>query len=266
MAAELVTKSLRDNRGGTLGWGVALVASVLLQLAVYPAVRDAAGEFEKLLESYPEAFKALFNVQQSLASGVGYLQGEVFGFLAPLVLLGVAIGQAARATAGEEKAHTIDLLLVNPISRTRLLLDKALAVLASLALVAVAFGVVLVVGNGVFGLGVPWLHLVFAVQASALVALPFGALALLIGALTGRPGLAVAIPVGLGLLTYLLEALSPLSEGLRAWRVLSPFHHASVNAALNGDPNWLGLTGLVLVSAVLVAGAAVAFERRDVRS
>ncbi|SFR02091.1 ABC-2 type transport system permease protein [Lentzea waywayandensis] len=265
MTTELMTKSLRDNRGNTIGWGIALVASVALQLAVYPAVRDAAGEFEKLLESYPESFKALFNIQQSLASGVGYLQGEVFGFLAPLVLLGIAIGQAARATAGEEKAHTLDLLLANPISRTRLLLDKAISVLVSVAIVTVVFAVVLVVGNSVVGLGVPWLDLVLAVKASAVVALPFGALALLIGALTGRPGLAIAVPVGLALLTYLLDALSALSDGLRPWRVLSPFHHAAVNSALSGDPNWLGLAGLVALTAVLVAAAAMAFERREVR-
>lgn len=265
MTTELMTKSLRDNRSSAIGWGIALVASVLLQLAVYPAVRDAAVEFEKLLDSYPEAFKALFNVQQSLASGVGYLQGEVFGFLAPLVLLGVVIGQAARATAGEEKAHTMDLLLANPISRTRLLLDKALAVFVSLALVTIAFGVVLVVGSGVAGLGVPWPHLVFAVTASAVVAMPFGGLALLIGALTGRPGFAVAVPVGIALLTYLLDALSALSEGLRPWRVLSPFHHAAVNDALTGDPNWLGLTGIIAVTGLLITAAAVAFERRDVR-
>ncbi len=266
MPTELMTKSLRDNRGSTIGWGIALVASVLLQLAVYPAVRDAAGEFEKLLDSYPESFKALFNVRQSLASGVGYLQGEVFGVLAPLVLLGIAIGQASRATAGEEKAHTLDLLLANPISRPRLLLDKAAAVLVSVTLVTVGFGVVLLVGNGVAGLGVPWPDLVLAVVASAVVALPFGALALLVGVLTGRPGLAVAVPVGLGLLTYLLNALSALSEGIHPWRVLSPFHHAAVNDALTGSPNWLGLAGLLVLTAVLVAGAALAFERRDVRA
>ncbi|GGU50360.1 ABC transporter permease subunit [Lentzea flava] len=266
MTTELVTKSVRDNRGSTLGWGIALVASVALQLAVFPAVRDAAGEFEKLLESYPESFKALFNVRQSLASGVGYLQGEVFGFLAPLVLLGIAIGQASRATAGEEKAHTLDLLLANPVSRTRVLLDKALAVLASVAVVTVVFALVLLVGNGVVGLGVPWPDMVMAVVASAVVALPFGALALLTGALTGRPGLAVAVPVGLGLLTYLLDALSSLSDGLRPWRVLSPFHHAAVNDALTGSPNWLGLVGLVVLTAAGVAGAAVAFERREVRA
>ncbi|MET9232250.1 ABC transporter permease subunit [Lentzea sp. NPDC003310] len=266
MATELVTKSLRDNRGSTIGWCAVLVASVLLQLAVYPAVRDAAGELDTLLDSYPESFKALFNVQQSLSSGVGYLQGEVFGFLAPLVLLGLVIGQAARATAGEEKAHTMDLLILNPVSRKRLLLDKAAAVLLSLAAVSAALGLVLVVGSSVAGLNVPWLHLVLAVLASTVVALPFGALALLVGALTGRPGLAVAVPVGVALLTYLLNALSALSEGLRSWRQLSPFHHAAVNDALNGHSNWLGLVELVVLAAVLTGFGVMAFERRDVRA
>lgn len=266
MTTELMTKSLRDNRTGIIGWGVALVGSVLLQLAVYPAIRDAAGDFEKLLDSYPEAFKALFNVEQSLASGVGYLQGEVFGFLAPLVLLGIAIGQAARATAGEEQSHTMDLLLANPISRTRLVLGKAAAVLAAVAIVTASFAVVLVAGSGAAGLGVPWQDLLAAVLASAVVALPFGATALLVGALTGRRGLAIGVSVGLALFTYLLDALSALAEGLRPWRALSPFHHAGVNEALTGDPNWLGLAGLVALTGLLVAGATAAFERREIRS
>lgn len=266
MTTELVTKSVRDNRGGTIGWGLALVASVALQLAVYPAVRDAAADLEQLLASYPDAFKALFNVQQSFGSGVGYLRGEVFGFLAPLVLLGVTIGHAAKATAGEERAHTMDLLLANPVSRTRLLLDKALAVLMDLVIVTAVFGVVLVVGSAISGLDVPVPDLLGAVLASAVVALPFGALALLVGTLTGRPGLAIAIPVGLALLTFLLNALTPLSESLKPWRVVSPFHHAAVNDALTGNTNWTGLAGLVVVTALLLVGAVALFERRDIRS
>ncbi|GLZ27906.1 hypothetical protein Lesp02_00960 [Lentzea sp. NBRC 105346] len=257
---------MRDNRSSTIGWGLALVASVALQLAVYPTVRAAAVDFEQLLASYPEAFKAVFNVRQSPGSGVGYLQGEVFGFLAPLVLLGVTIGHAAKATAGEEHAHTMDLLLANPVSRTRLLLGKALGALTDLAIITVVFGAVLVVGSSISGLDVPVSDLLGAVLASAVVVLPFGALALLVGALSGRPGLAVAVPVGLALLTFLLNALTPLSESLKPWRVLSPFHHAAVNDALTGDPNWTGLAGLLVVTGLLVAGAVAAFERREVRS
>ncbi|MBB5801187.1 ABC-2 type transport system permease protein [Saccharothrix ecbatanensis] len=264
MAAELIRKTLRDNRGNALGWGAVLVASVGLQLAVYPAVRDARGDLDRLLDAYPEAFKALFGVQGSFTSGVGYVQAEVFGFLAPLVLLGVAIGQAARATAAEERAGTLDLLLASPVSRTRVLADKALAIMVGLLGVAAALAGVLVVGSRVVGLDVPVSGLVAACASAAVVALPFGALALLVGAGTGRPGLAVAVPVGVALPAFLLDALSVLSDDLRPWRVLSPFHHAGIDDALAGRPDWGGLALLLLVTAVVLGAAVAVFQRHDV--
>ncbi|MER5267140.1 ABC transporter permease subunit [Actinosynnema sp. NPDC002837] len=264
MAAELIGKTLRDNRGSALGWGAVLVASVGLQLAVYPAVRNARADLDQLLDAYPEAFKALFGVQGSFTSGVGYVQAEVFGFLAPLVLLGVVIGQAARATAAEERAGTLDLLLANPVSRTRVLADKALAIVVSLLAVTAALAAVLVVGGRMAGLDVPVPGLMAACAASAVVALPFGALALLVGATTGRPGWAVAVPVGVALPAFLLDALSALSDDLRPWRVLSPFHHAGIDDALAGHPGWGGIAVLLLVTAVLMGAAIAVFQRHDV--
>ncbi|MEV8438725.1 ABC transporter permease subunit [Actinosynnema sp. NPDC051121] len=265
MTAELIGKSLRDNRGSAVGWGAVLVASAGLQLAVYPAVRDASHDLDRLLDAYPEAFKALFGVQGSFTSGIGYVQAEVFGFLAPLVLLGVVIGQAARATAAEERAGTLDLLLTNPISRTRVLADKALAVGVNLLAVTAALVAVLVVGGHLAGLDVPASGLVAACAAAAVVALPFGALALLVGAATGRPGWAAAVPVGVAVPAFLLDALSALSDDVRPWRVLSPFHHAAIDDALAGHPDWGGLAVLLLVTAALLGAAVVTFQRHDVK-
>ncbi|HEX6345935.1 ABC transporter permease subunit [Umezawaea sp.] len=266
MSRDLVTKSLRDNRSGTIGWGAALVASVALQMAVYPTVKQAAGDFEQLLASYPEAFKAMFDVQGAFTSGVGYIRAEVFGFLAPLVLLGVVIGQAGRSTAGEERAGTMDLLAVNPVSRRELLLDKALAVLVDLLVVAAALAAVLLASNALVGLDVPPADLVTASLLAALLALPFGALALLVGALTGRRGLAVAIPIGAAVAAFLLQTLAELADWLRPWRVLSPFHHAAVGDALSGNANGVGAVVLLCATAVLLVLAVLAFERRDLAS
>jgi ABC-2 type transport system permease protein len=266
MSTELIGKSLRDNRGNTIGWGLVLVAGVVLQMAVYPTVRQAAADFEQLLSSYPEAFKAMFGVGGEFTSGVGYVQAEVFGFLAPLVLLGVAIGQAGRATAAEEQSGTMDLLMANPLSRTKVLLDKALAVLACLLAVAAALAAVLVVSTAVVGLDVPVADLVAASAMSALLAAPFGALALLIGAFTGRRGLAVAIPVGVAVAAFLIKTLAELADWLRPWLVLSPFHHAAIDDALSGDTNYSGALVLICLTAALVLLAVFAFERRDFAS
>ncbi|GAA0247876.1 hypothetical protein GCM10010492_54530 [Saccharothrix mutabilis subsp. mutabilis] len=263
---ELVAKSVRDNRGSTLGWGAVLVASVALQLAVFPSVHRAGGDIQQLLDSYPEAFKALFGVEEAFTSGVGFLKAEAFGFLAPLVLLGVAIGQAAKATAAEEHAGTLDLLLANPISRAGLLARKALAVVVNVAVVTAALALVLVVGGAAVDLGVPVGSLLWACVAVALLALPFGASALLVGAATGRPGAAVAVPVGVAVLTFLVEALSPLASALEPWRVLSPFRHAAVGDALAGRPDWAGFAVLLVLTGVLVTAAIAVFQRHDIKS
>jgi len=266
MSRDLVTKSLRDNRAGTISWGAVLIASVALQMAVYPTVRHAAADFERLLASYPEAFKAMFDVRGAFAGGVGYVRAEVFGLFAPLVMLGVAIGQAGRCTAAEERAGTMDLLAVNPVSRREVLLDKALAVLLDLLAVAAALAAVLLVSNALVGLDVPPSALVAASLLTAVLAMPFGALALLVGALTGRRGLAVAVAIGAAVATFLVQTLAELADWLRPWRVLSPFHHAAVGDTLSGNANAMGAIVLLCATGVLLVLAVFAFERRDLAS
>ncbi|MCS7484748.1 ABC transporter permease [Umezawaea endophytica] len=263
MSRDLVVKSLRDNRAGTIAWGLVLVASVALQMAVYPTVRDAAAGFEQLLSSYPEAFKAMFDIQGTFADGAGYVRAEVFGLFAPLVVLGVAIGQASRCTAGEERAGTMDLLVANPVSRREVLLDKAFAVLVDLVVVAAALAAVLLAANALVGLDIPPVDLVVASLLSAVLALPFGALALLVGALTGSRGLAVAAPVGAAVVTFLVQTLAELADWLRPWRVLSPFHHAGLGDAVSGNADALGALVLLGTAGILLALAVLAFERRD---
>ena len=104
-----------------------------LMVAVYPSVRDNPA-LNKMVESYPEALKAssAFGGNVDYASGAGYLSSELFSFMVPLLLLVAAIGAGARATAGEEERGTLDLLLANPISRRRLVLEKLAALAAEL--------------------------------------------------------------------------------------------------------------------------------------
>ena len=48
--------------------------------------------------------------------------------MVPLLLMIAAIGAGAGAIAGEEERGTLELLLANPLSRRRLVLEKTAAV------------------------------------------------------------------------------------------------------------------------------------------
>ena len=54
----------------------------------------------------------------------GYLQSELFSFLAPILLIVYTIGAGARAIAGEEEAGSLDLLLSTCRSRRRRVLVR----------------------------------------------------------------------------------------------------------------------------------------------
>ncbi len=154
MLVEIARRAFADRLRSTLAWTIGLAAMVALQLSVYPSVQKEADQFRDLVEAYPPALKALFDVQGDFTSGPGFLAAEVFGFVAPLCLFAVAIGHLAGATAAEEERGTLDLLLANPVPRWQVVAGKALAAAASLTVVSGALAATLVAGDLVFDLGV----------------------------------------------------------------------------------------------------------------
>ena len=190
MLRSVAAKTLRDLRRGFLWWSVGLAGMVALMVAVYPTVRDNPA-LNKFVEQYPDTLKAFigFGGPVDYTSAAGYLGSELFSFMVPLLLLLAAIGAGARAVAGEEEAGTLELLLSCPVSRRRLVLEK----LAALVVETVALGVVLVaslwVGARAVSMDVSLAHLAAATASAVILALAYGAIALLVGAATGRRAL-----------------------------------------------------------------------------
>lgn len=265
MSPDLLTKTLRDTRASTIGWTGVLVAMVALQLSVFPVMRDAASDFQRLFDSYPEAFKSLFNIGSDFGTGTGYLKAEIFSVTTPLMLIGMLIGQASAATAGEEQHGTMDLLLANPISRIQVVLTKAVALLINLTLATGALALTLIAGSALTGLEISPVRLLGAAAVAAALATPFGALALAVGSASGRRGLAAAAGIGLAVLTYLVASLAELADWLRPVRIVSPFHLASSADLLDGQTNLIGLLAVLLAAGLLLGLAALTLQRRDIR-
>src|SRR4029450_3606157 len=126
---SVLTKTLREQRRALAWWAVGLVAACVLTTAFYPTISKNAASFQKLLNSLPEGLRRAFG--ENFASPAGYLQARLFSIFAPVLLLIYAIGAGSRAIAGEEEHKTLDVLLSTPVSRRRVLLDKAFAMLAA---------------------------------------------------------------------------------------------------------------------------------------
>jgi ABC-2 type transport system permease protein len=264
MLRSVYLKSLRDMERSVVWWSLGLVAMAALMIAVYPTIRDNP-ELNDLVQQYPEALKAFiaFGGDVDYASGAGYLGSELFSFMVPLLLSVAAIGAGARATAGEEEAGTIELLLSNPVSRRRLVVEKAAALATETVLLAFVLWISLLVGVEIVGMDLSAAHLAAATAAAALLAFSFGAIALLAGAVTGRRSAAIGIPAAVGVAAYLVSSLGSLVDVLGFARNGSPYYHYVASDPLR---HGLGLehAGFLLGVGILAAGLAVfAFERRD---
>ncbi len=263
---DIALRALADARRAVVAWAVAVGLLAFVMLAAYPSVRDQAGDLTKLLDTYPDAFKAFLGLSEvDYASGAGYLRAEMFGFTVPLLLVVLAIGRGANAIAGEEERGTLDLVLATPVSRARVVVEKAAALVAVVALVATALWVVLAASATAFDLDVPLARLAAAVGATALLAVVFGTVALAAGAAFGRRGLAVGFATSVAAATFVLESLARIVDALEPWRWVSPFAYYR-----DADPLARGLPvheTLVLVAIALVVAALgiAGFARRDVR-
>jgi len=182
----------------------------------------------------------------------------------PLVFLTFAIGFGAGAIAGEEEQGTLDLLLANPLSRRRVVLEKFGALSTGIILLAIIYWAGLAVGTTIITEDVNLLNLAAACFSAALLGITFGTLSLAIGCAMGKRNLAMAGAGGLAAVTYFLNALAPVIDSLEPFRGLSPFYYY-----IGGDPLLNGLNVghagvLIGLTAVFIVVALMLFERRDV--
>lgn len=262
MFANVYTKTLRDLRKGFIGWTIGTVALVGFVVVSWPFIRDMDMSF---LDEYPAEMRELFSFD-AINTGPGYLNSQLFTSMFPIMFIVYGIGAGARLLAREEDTGTMDVLLSTPLSRTRLMLDKAVATATGLvALGVVVFASVWIMA-GVADMGVSARYAGGASLAMVLLGLLYGAIAYAVTAVTGKRSIAIAVSVSLAVAGYVFYLMAALVDGLESWNWVTPFHHAlGVGPAIDGSAGIpLGYLWLAVAPVVLVAAVRPVFHRRDI--
>jgi ABC-2 type transport system permease protein len=260
MLATVFGKAVRDQRRALVGFGIGTAAIVLLMAAIWPSAREM---FEQeLLAAFPEAMQRLFDIE-AMATGAGFLNAELFSIILPALFIVYGIGRGARLVAGEEEDGTLEVVVVSPVSRVRILLDKA----AGLAVGLVALGAVLfaatVLASVAVDMDIPAGHAAVGAVSMVLIGLAHGWLALAIGAATGRRALAIAVAGTVAVMAWVLHIIGALVDAVEPWQPLSPLTQAISQGPISGTLP-LGFAWLVLSAAVFLTAAVALYPRRDI--
>ncbi|MGB0114801.1 MAG: ABC transporter permease subunit [Ilumatobacteraceae bacterium] len=193
----------------------------------------------------------------------GWYQLETFGLMAPIAVAVVAVVVGARALAGEERDRTMALLLANPVSRRRVVIEKFVAMMLHTAAVGVATFAGVVGGSLLGGLGMSLADVGAVSLQVTLLGVMFGALAVAIGAASGSVRAATVGTVAAFAASYAINSILSVVDDQSGWKQWTPF-----DWYLGGDPlqngiEWSSVGLFVGVSAALIAVAVVLFDRRD---
>jgi ABC-2 type transport system permease protein len=260
MLHSVLGMTLHGLRRTALAYTLGIVATVAAMAALWPSIRGMEG-IEELLGAYPEGLQELFRID-TVTTGPGYLNAELFSIVLPALFIVLAISHGARLVAGEEEDGTLETLLLTPPSRGRVLLEKAAGLAAVLVGLGAVLAVTVVAASAVVDLGIGVGDAVVGAAAMVLLGLVHGGTALAVGAATGRRGVGAGAASALALVGDVWYVATAFVEALQPYRWLSPFTQALEAGPLGGglQPSF---GWLLAVAVMVVATAWPVFERRD---
>lgn len=262
-----ITKwTLRQRRRSIVGWSVAAVGLIFINMVFYPSFKNQAAELQKSFESLPDAAVQLFGGSTDFFSPVGFLNSQIYFLMLPLILGIMAIGLGSRLLAQEEQENTIELILSRPTSRSSLLLQKAIAGIVAVGIATIfALLTTLIVGK-VVSLDVPAKNILVATLACYLLVLSLASVAYVFSAIGKTRGISIAAAAFYGLGGYLISSLSGTVHWLEKPSKLFSFNYYQSEQILSGVFVWKNFLFFVAV----IAGCAIiswyVFRRRDLSS
>ncbi len=259
----IVKWTVKQRRPSTIWWSIGVVGFVFINMIFYPSFKDQAAELQKSFESLPDAAVQLFGGSTDFFSPVGFLNSQIFFLMLPLLLGILAISLGASLIAKEEQDKTIESLLARPISRTKLLAAKSLAGTVVVSLVAAVALATVIVCKEVVSLEIETKLIVEAVFLCWLLALSFGAIALVLTSIGRARGASVGLTTAIALGGYIVSSLAGTVSWLETPSKVFPFHYYQSEAVLRGAYEWQNAIFFLVIIIVCAALSVFFFGKRD---
>jgi ABC-2 type transport system permease protein len=261
MLRSVLTKTLWDQRRVLLGWTIGITAVGVGYAAFYPAINSP--QYLDMLASFPQGVLDAMGFAD-IGSAAGYLGSTTFGLLGPALIVVMAAALGGAAIAGDEESGRLDLTLAHPVSRWGVFTQRFAALVVGMLIVCAVLTLALVAISGPAELDqIGPANLVAGGLHLALLGSLFGALAIAVGAATGRRTLVYAVVSIVGVIGFLGNNLGPSVDWLAWLRDVSPFHYYSGGLPLRNGVQIVDAAVLIVGSLVLVVIGGLRFDRRD---
>ncbi len=261
MTLAVFIQTLKDKARGNILAILLILVFITYMVMMFPEVQKITG-IDEIMKN--PAFQALLGKTPDFTSFDGFMSMEAFG-LTSLVICGYVGFLTASFLAGEIEMKTIDLLLAQPVTRVRLVIDRYGALVPVIVLLVLAMLAGVFIGTKYMNIDASYQWFACALAFMGLFMLAFGAISLFISAIMSDGRIAGIVSLGLLIVMYFMETVGESVEKLAIVRSLSLFHYARYSEILvYHDLSIVNIAVLIGIAIAFVALAVIAFRRRDI--
>jgi ABC-2 type transport system permease protein len=233
---SIIWRSLKDKRLQLLIISGSALGFLEMYIALFPTLQKQASQMAKLLQDYPETMLKAFNIDKSSLTfeRVGqFLAMEQFSFIWPILAIVLVISFANYAFAGEKERGTIELLLSQPISRTRLFFARYLTGLIAIVVFCLISILAIFPLTKLHGIDAQANGVLLLLIISLLFAWAVYGIAFLASVIFSEKGKATFAVGGILILSYVLNIVANLKESLHILRYFSVFYYYNPTQAID---------------------------------
>lgn len=263
MMWSVFSKTLYDRRWFVLGWAIAFMALTALLVSFFPAMKVSG--LDELVKNMPPAFKGLIGDLGLLSSFDTYIASQLFDIRLPLIGGIMAIILGLGLSSSEEETGELRTLIALPISRSKIVLHKWLAV------VVITLAMVLAIAAGLYacipfveGATLPIEAALPLLGMSWLLMIAFGTIPFAAGIGSGRRAVAMAAGVVVVMGSFILTTFGQAVDWLQAYEQFSLLYYFPAIDAVKEGVDWVDMVVLASLTLLALIVALLAFRRRDI--
>lgn len=260
----LFIRFLKDKWITTLVYSVAGIGFLWMYVAMFPALKEQASEFNDLLSSYPQGFLDAFGISDLSFNSIENFVGiEHFSIVWPLMVIFLMVGLASSSIAREIEKGTIELVLSRPISRLHIFFSRYFAGLAILLLFTLFSIFAIIPLAELHGVDYQLQNFVTIAIMGYLFAWAVYSISIMFSSFFSEKSKVSMAAGGLFILMYVLNLAANLKESLDVLKYGSFFYYFDYNQAI--VKNTFSTEGIIVFLCVIVVCTSVALWRFNTR-
>lgn len=260
----IFSQEMRLGRKALMIWTGVISFMLLICIALYPQMKNEMSAVTDMFANMG-SFTAAFGMDRiNFGTAIGYYGiecGSCLGIGGGLfaALLGIS------ALAKEEKDHTAEFLLTHPVSRSRVVSEKLLSVIAQIVILNIVVLAISLLAFKVVGEDVDFETLLMIHTAYLILQIQIAAVCMGISAFLKGGG--VGAGLGFAMVLYFLNIISNISEDAEFLKYLTPYSYSdAANIISDGTLDWALIAVGLGYTAVGIILAYIKYTHKDIEA